>query len=149
MSGRGRTGNHSGRGSGRGRSGRGHQRSSGKSNTNNTNKSSNSKEFEFTPFYAGKIQVATYDTVKDHIINTIQKTNKNGHDLTKVLALEKDYNDKEQFCERLGLTLPAQAGLETVTQGDTTTTKQREPTQYELIQYKEALGNKMTDGEST
>ncbi len=139
MSGRGRSGGHSGRGSGQGRSGRGHQRSNGKSNTNNTNKSSSTKEIEFTPFYAGKIQVATYDTVKDHIINTIQKTYRNGHDLTKVLVLEKDYDDKEQFCDKLGLALLAQAGTETVTQGDTTMTQQREPTQYELIEYKEAL----------
>ncbi len=95
------------------------------------NKTMTSKELEFTPFYAGRQQVATYDTVKDHIINLIQKHYQYGYDLAKVLVEEKDYDDKDDFCNKVGLTLPRQE--------QTTTTQQQEPTQFELIEYKEAL----------
>ena len=71
----------SGRGySGRGRAGRGSGRSStygGKSTTTEYKK----QTMEFTPHTAGKHQSVTYDTVKEHILQEIQKDLKNGSDM--------------------------------------------------------------------
>ena len=99
MSGRGRY--QSGRGgcfksSGRG-SGRGYKSNSDsyskKNNNNNKSGSGNggTAEMKFVPHYTGKQQTMTYDTVKDHIIQQIQKTYKYGLDMAKTLR-EMEYN---------------------------------------------------------
>ena len=46
---------------------------------------------KFVPHYTGKQQTMTYDTVKDHIIQQIQKTYKYGLDMAKMLR-EMEYN---------------------------------------------------------
>ena len=74
----------SGRGNGRGR---GYNRSnSSRSNKNsNSNNSNQSIEMKFTPHIQGKPQQATYATVKDAVIQYIQKNYKNGHDVATSL----------------------------------------------------------------
>jgi len=47
-------------------------------------------EIKFVPFYAGKQQTKTYDTVKEHIILQIQKTYKSGSDIVEILRSEVD-----------------------------------------------------------
>jgi len=53
-------------------------------------------DFKFTPHVQGKPQVATYGTVKDAIIQFIQKTFKDGNDVAqslkdaKIIDLNKD-----------------------------------------------------------
>ena len=56
-----------------------------KSSTNNS-----STEIKFVPHYTGKQQMATYDTVKDDIVNQIQKTYKYGGDIAKALREETE-----------------------------------------------------------
>ena len=48
----------------------------------NTQKS----EMKFAPHYSGKQQGHTYDTVKDHIIQYVQKNLKNGLDMAETLC---------------------------------------------------------------
>lgn len=50
-------------------------------------------EIKFVPHYSGKQQVVTYDTVKDSIINVIQKTYKHGSDIAKALCEDADLAD--------------------------------------------------------
>ena len=72
MSGRGR-----GRSKGCGGSGRGYQRRrSGDSKNRNriNNNSSGEKKKLFEPYYAGKHQADTYDSVKEHMILQVQCT---------------------------------------------------------------------------
>ena len=71
--------NQNNRGSNSSNSGRGSNRSNGK------------QEIKFTPFYAGKQQGATYDTVRDHLFLQMQKTFRNGNDI--VQALQDDTDD--------------------------------------------------------
>ena len=77
----------SGRGRGHGRgSGHGSSGSSGRGATNNNRnngKKTKAEEMQFTPYYAGKQQGATYDTVKDYIVQQIQKMHKFGNDIVK------------------------------------------------------------------
>ncbi len=132
MSGRGRFGNGSGRGSGRGR-GRGQRNNNRNNNKSNGKKStnSNSKEMEFTPFYASdKNHGPTYDTVKDHIVNLVQKNYKFGNDLSRRLDEEKDYENKEEFVKVLKITLPERVAP--AKEGG-------QPDEYALMEYKEAL----------
>ena len=89
--GRGRSG---GRGSGRG--GRGLGRSNGRGNgSRNNNNGSNNKDdkMKFTPYQEGRVSRVTYTSVKEHIINSIRKTYKNGADIANYL----DTRDKEQY----------------------------------------------------
>ena len=84
MSGRGRS-NHGGRNhrSGRGQ-GRGPARG-GKSTSDKKSTTSTTTELKFVPHYSGKQQMVTYDTVKDHIVNHIQKTFKHGVDIARAI----------------------------------------------------------------
>ena len=88
MSGRGR----GGRGQGRNGSGRGHYRrrnrdSDPKKNGNTTGE----KKKVFEPYYAGKHQADTYDSVKEHIILQVQRTFTDSERIVKVLR-EEDHN---------------------------------------------------------
>ena len=87
MSGRGR-GNRPGRGRGRNnnRGGR-YQRSSSFKRGKNyfSGNSSNQKEYKFHPHTHGKQQYASYASVKDVIIQNIQKSWKGGYDIGKSL----------------------------------------------------------------
>ncbi len=77
--------NQGGRGRGRGRfSGRGRGR------FNNRNKKTSTKtEMKFYPHTVGtQSQSVTYDTVKDHIVQYVQKTYKNGLDIAESLDKE-------------------------------------------------------------
>ena len=74
-----------GRGSG-GRSGRGGyggRESSGRGNfrRNNSGGASENIKKEFAPHQVGKQQKITYDSMKEHVIMTVQKNHKNGGDL--------------------------------------------------------------------
>ena len=84
MSGRGRT-NHNGRGHTRG--GRGSGRTNRVYNNNKSNDGIVKKtEKIFEPYYVGKQQVHTYDSVKEYIVNYVQKEYEDG--LTIAVALE-------------------------------------------------------------
>ena len=96
MSGRGRQNNYGrGRSSGRGFRGNYNNRSGNNSNNNSSNRNNNNRnntqnksnsELKFTPHYSGKQQMATYDTVKEHIIQQIQKTYQYGNDMASSLC---------------------------------------------------------------
>ena len=74
-----------GRGRGRGRNGRGGR---GRGCSANSTKST-TKEMKFYPHTVGSQQQSiTYDTVKDHIVQYVQKTYKNGIDIAE--SLEKE-----------------------------------------------------------
>ena len=47
----------------------------------------------FVLHFHGKHQVVTYDTVKDHIVQNIQKTFKYGNDMTQVIREMKHDNN--------------------------------------------------------
>ena len=96
-------------------------------NTTNTNRNSNSNnsKLEFTPHYSGKQQVVTYDTVKDHIIQLIQKNYKFGIDIVKAIR-----NDKYEV--HPGGTQPTRQLATLTTSGGTTTT----PTEAEIAAMK-------------
>ena len=78
MSGRGRSGRGRGYGRGRGR-GRFHRKKSFK------RQQFNFKELKFAPHLQGKAQSATYASVKEAVIQQIQKTYKGGIDVSKCL----------------------------------------------------------------
>jgi hypothetical protein len=86
-SGRGRTGRNGGRGRGRG---------SGASNYSNNNSNRRSfdskKDMMFRPHGVGQQQGATYATVKDYIVQLVQRTYDEGHDIAESLRneVEKD-----------------------------------------------------------
>ena len=72
---------NAGRGRGRGK-GRGRGRGKSSHNNNNSGKyNNNNKEMKFYPHTAGRQQTVTYDTVKDHIIQSIQKNYEQGSHL--------------------------------------------------------------------
>ena len=74
---------------GKDRQGKGSGRSnsnSGRGSTTETRK----QTMEFTPHIAGKHQTVTYDTVKEHILQEIQKDLKNGSDLAVNLRNNND-----------------------------------------------------------
>ena len=74
-----------GRGRGRSRYG---GRGRGRFNAN-SKKPSTTKEYKFYPHTVGSQQQSvTYDTVKDHIIQYVQKTYKNGIDIAELLEKE-------------------------------------------------------------
>ncbi len=82
---------------------------------------------KFAPFVAGKQQQhATYDTVKAHIIQLIQKNYKFGNDLAKRLEKEEPQSDDEEFYKSVGLKLPDKK-------------KKEETTEYDMIEYKEVF----------
>ena len=91
MSRRGKTNNNNSRyrgGTGQGRpntNGRGHGRSNRtrSNNKNNYNKGKQENEIKFVPFYAGKQQAVTYETVRDTIIQKIQKEYYHGIDIVQ------------------------------------------------------------------
>ena len=92
MSGRGRQGRgrYPGRGYGRGRSpGRGYGRGYGRGNyykqKSFKKQQNNYKELKFAPHLQGKSSTATYASVKEAIIQEIQKTYKGGMDVSKCL----------------------------------------------------------------
>ena len=60
------------------------------------NKKNNTTELKFYPHQMGRQQGVTYDTVKDHILQTIQKTNNLGKEVATSLrdVQEIDYNKK-------------------------------------------------------
>ena len=80
--------------SGRGYSGRGCAgRGSGRSSTHggkNIATEYKKQVMEFTPHVAGKHQSVTYDTVKEHILQEIQKDLKNGSDMAVNLRIGFD-----------------------------------------------------------
>lgn len=116
-------GNRSGGRSGRFNSGRGsggrsrsndnnsnNRRGNNSHNNNNSrNNNNNSNELKFTPHYSGKQQMATYDTVKDHIIVQIQKTFKYGMDMAKSLRNSEYVNLREGRPTRMVVTIPKEA----------------------------------------
>ena len=93
------------RGGGRGRSSRNQGRGRGRFPRYQSNKSYNTKqpEMKFYPHGMGREQqTVTYDTVKDHIIQHVQKTYKNGHDIaTSLRDLTKLDLDKEKPKRRI------------------------------------------------
>src|SRR5210317_821031 len=98
MSGRGRNNsrdNHFGnRSSGRGPRQWHNRRNTrgGHSGRGNNNNNSQSGEMKFVPHYSGKQQVATYDTVRDHIVQQILRTFKYGNDMAMAIRNMK-YDD--------------------------------------------------------
>ena len=94
MSGRGRNNNNNNRsnnnynrGSGRG-SGQSNRRFNRGRNFNRGNENhgnSQSSEMKFIPHYTGKQQMVTYDSVKDHIVQQIQKSFKYGNDIAQAI----------------------------------------------------------------
>ena len=102
MSGRGKGRNTgSGRGGGqRPRSGR------SKNNSQATKKVDDKEKMKFTPYYTGKQQGATYDTVKDHVIKQVQRTYKFGNDIAMALENEKPYNNDDELYRSANLSLP-------------------------------------------
>ena len=50
-----------------------------------TNNNSKNEEIKFVPYYTGKQQMVTYDTVKEHVIQQIQKSFKYGSDMVKLI----------------------------------------------------------------
>jgi len=57
-------------------------------------------ELKFTPHIQGKPQVATYATVKDAVIQFVQKTFKDGNDIAQSLKDGKVYNLSKEELER-------------------------------------------------
>ena len=83
---RGRNSNNSRFSNRSGRSGnRSHNSNSRRGSNNSNNIKSNNVELKFVPHYSGKQQVVTYDSVKEHIIQHIQKNYKYGNDMAKAL----------------------------------------------------------------
>jgi hypothetical protein len=81
-------GNNRGRGSGRG--GRGFQRNSHQKSKNSSSSNYEKKEdYKFTPHIQGKPQQATYATVREAVIQHIQKNYKNGYDVAQCLEERK------------------------------------------------------------
>ena len=72
----------SGRGGYRGRPGRGSTRPNTQNSTETTTHNKETKT-EFTLHTTGKHQSVTYDTVKEHILQEIQKDLKNGSDVSE------------------------------------------------------------------
>ena len=121
--------NYQGRGRGRGRgrshAGRGH--GNNRSNRNNNSSNNNSpKEYKFSPqSNAGRTQTATYATVKEIIIQQVQKWTKGGMDVAKslkdlkVIDLEKEEpkrlisekKDQERAIEQDGMNIKYQEEL--------------------------------------
>ena len=95
MSGRGRSsnfrGNRNARRGSRNYSGRNSNSGGRNNNRNNTNRGNNTKnnpttaELKFTPHYSGKQQMVTYDAVKEHVIQQIQKNYRYGIDMAQSL----------------------------------------------------------------
>ena len=75
----------SGRGNTRsGRGGRGHTRP-GRGSSRTKSQPTDYKDMKFTPSIPGKPQVYTYSTVKEHVIQIIQKSFKSSEDIAKAL----------------------------------------------------------------
>jgi len=78
--------------------GRGRFNNNGRSNNNFTNnkggrgmaRKSDHQEMKFTPFYAGKQQGATFDTVRDYLFLQMQKTFRDGKDIVQSLRDNTD-----------------------------------------------------------
>ena len=82
---------------GRGRGGRSYRGGQGRGRFQDNKMKSTSKELEmkFFPHGIGRErQTVTYDTVKDHIVQHVQKTYKNGQDIAVSLRnlVKKDLN---------------------------------------------------------
>ena len=88
----GRQENHRGRGCGRNnRRGTGHGTSPWKNN-------SNQKELKFIPYNLGRHNGLTYDTVMEHIMQTIQKTYKYGIDIVEVHQ-DQELDKESRLCD--------------------------------------------------
>ena len=94
MGGRSTSGGNRSGGRGRG-SGRGNTYQRPKKSATHS-KTPEKKEMKFMTNVAGKSQGLTYDTVKDHILQNIQKTLKNGEDLAQALRLGSDDGISEE-----------------------------------------------------
>ena len=104
MSGRGRGSNNnrsnnnynrsSGRGSGQFNRRNNRGRNSNRGNNNNSH--SQSSEMKFIPHYTGKQQMVTYDSVKDHIVQQIQKSFKYGNDIAQAIR-DMVYEDENNL----------------------------------------------------
>ena len=90
------------RGGGRGRNSRNQGRGRGRFPRYQSN-NAKQPEMKFYPHGMGRErQTVTYDTVKDHIIQQVQKTYKNGHDVaTSLRDLTKLDLDKEKPKRRI------------------------------------------------
>ena len=144
MSGRGRSnhgdrGNNFGRSSGRGSghfNNRRNNRNRNSNRGNNNNSNSHNSEMKFVPHYSGKQQMVTYDTVKDHIVQQIQKTFKYGNDMAQAIR-EMEYDD-----DNLGGGRPTRKVIDIPTEKDAREalhmTLQIEQEGYD-IEYKEEL----------
>ena len=77
---------------GRNNNGKSQTKESDRSNQNNSKKDNfdyKKQTIEFTPHVAGKHQTVTYDTVKEHILQEIQKELKNGSNIAVNLRKDK------------------------------------------------------------
>ena len=90
--GQGRQDNRGGRGRGR-NSGRGTGRGTGPWKNN-----SNQKELKFIPYNSGRHNCLTYDTVMEHIMQTIQKTYKYGIDIVEV-HWDQELDKESRLCD--------------------------------------------------
>ena len=85
-----------------GRSNGNNSRNRNKNNGENNNISKEKEELKFQPHYAGQNQTgSTYSTIKDHILNEIQKSYKYGFDIAKALRLEEDKGTRAPEPERI------------------------------------------------
>ena len=75
-----------GRGQGRGR-GYSPRRGNNRFKSNRSQHENSREDFKFAPHTASKPQKHTFDTIKDHIVQVVQKTFENGHDVS--LSLEE------------------------------------------------------------
>ena len=75
-----------------GRNNNGKERQNKSSNNNGRKDTTEYKKqvMEFTPHIAGKHQMVTYDTVKEHILQEIQTDLKNGSDMAVNLRNDSD-----------------------------------------------------------
>ena len=120
------------RGGGRGREGRGGRGGRGRGNSSDAkprNNAAKTPEYKFYPHgYGREKQTLSYDSVKDHIIQEVQKTMKNGKDIAETLrkgtmfnidakrpsrALSTKSNEDEKKADQVGLDMMYQAEIDT------------------------------------
>ena len=63
------------------------------------------EEMQFTSYYAGKQQGATYDTVRDYVVQHIQKNYKFGNDIAVAIDEDKDFADRDELGTHAQITI--------------------------------------------